>query len=360
MKTTLSKFAIAAVAGLVVAAVGAPANAGCPGSQFLDATSSYLVSNPDWGGANSGGDGSCTVFNNGCYDFESGPPVSQNMKGVFWAVGSGNPATGLGNDCGIFCGGFGATDFWLKQNSATFTQGLYHYPAWLSLKLGYNYVTGPPVTWSAPDADGCGPSGSPPQQVCTCFMVTDEWNGAGYFATLCAQSDVLGNTRYPAGEVIRLAPVPKPLVTQSVRDQLTGDVTATVGLANSDGNPNTPAEGVYSFDGCPSGLQGFRVFGAVVPRGATPSPGQFVELPRADGSPQGNNGFGSQVSVRADCNPGSEQDLYLATKVIGEGATPFATGTSGAHTRVPCGSNMATPGRGKGDDPRPDRGRDRR
>lgn len=356
MKTTLSKVAIAAVAGLVVAAVGAPANAGCPGSQILDATFQYLVSNPNWGGA--GGDGSCAYY--GCYDSESGPPVSQGMRGVYWAVGSGNPVVGLGNDSGIFSGGFLATDFWLKQVSVPLTNGLYQYPAWLSLKLGPNYAVGPPVTWSAPDADGCGPAGSPPAQVCTCFMLTDEWDGAGYFATLCAQSDVLGNTRYDPGQTIRLAPVPQALITSSARDVATGDVTLSVGLRNSDGNPDSAAEGVYSFDGCPSGLQGFKIFGAIVPRGATPTPGQFVELPRADGTAQGTTGFGAQVAVRGDCNPASEQDLFLAVKVIGEGPTPFTTGTSGASARVPCGANLATPGRGKGDDPRPDRGRDRR
>jgi hypothetical protein len=355
MKKTLSKVAIAAVAGLVVAAVGMPANAGCPGSQLLDATFHYVVSNPNWGGQ-AGGDGRCG--SNGCYDSVSGPPVSPALRAVFWAVGSGNPAIGLGNDSGIFSGGFQATDFWMKQISASFSGNLYHYPAWCSLKIGYNYVVGAPVTWSAPDADGCGPSGTPPAISCTCFMLSDVWNNQGYFATMCAKSDVLGNTNFDFGADFHLAPVPQPNITASARDAVSGDVTLSVGLKNTDGNPDTPAEGVYTKDGCGTGLAGFRVFGAVVPRNGTPTPGQFVLLPRADNTQQGTTGFGGQVAVKADCNPTLAQDLYLSAQVVGEGATPFTAQFIGkSSTRVPCGANLADPGQ-RGDDPRPDRGRD--
>jgi hypothetical protein len=355
MKTTLSKVAIAAVAGLMVAAVGAPVNAGCPGSQLLDATFQYMVSNPNWGGA--GGDGRCGA--NGCYDTVSGPPVSPAMRGVFWSVGSGNPVIGQGNDSGIFSGGFLATDFWLKQVSASFAAGLYHYPAWNSLKIGGNYVVGAPVTWSAPDADGCGPGGTPPLISCTCFLLTDTWNGQGYFATQCAQSDILGNTNFDTGQTIKLAAIPQPLITGSSRDTITGDVTVSVGVKGGDGNIDSPAEGVYAKSPCGTGLAGYRVLGSVVPRNGTPSPQSFVQLPRADGTSQGTTGFGAQVAVRADCNPAADQDLYLALQIVGEGPTPFISQFPGrSATRVPCGSNMADPDSRQ--DPRPDRGRDHR
>lgn len=359
MKTTLSKVAIVAVAGLVVAAVGVPANAGCPGSQLLDATFQYMVSNPNWGGT-AGGNGSCGSA--GCYASESGPPVSPAMRGVFWALGSGNPATGVGNDSGIFTGGFLATDFWLKAGRGTFPLGEYYYQAFLSLKIGPYYTTGAPVTWSAPDADGCGPGGTPPLISCTCFMLSDVWAGAGYFATVCGKSDQLGNTFMNFGQDIKLAAVPTPKVNTSARDTVSGDVTLSVGLKGGDGNPDSPAEGVYTIaaDGCGSGLAGFRVFGAVVPRNGTPNQAQFVQLPRADGTAQVTTPFGGQVAVKADCNPALDQDLYLATQVVGEGATPFtALFLSGRSTRVPCGANLADPGE-RGDDPRPDRGRDHR
>ena len=364
MKTSWKKISIATVVGLLVAVVGAPVKAGCPGSQLLDATFQYLVSNPNWGGA--GGSATCgggpPLAGFGCYASESGPPVSSAMKGVYWAVGSGNPAIGLGNDNGNFRGGFAAGDFWIKQKNGTFVGGVYHYPAWISLNLGDNNVVGPPVTWSSPDADGCGPA-NPPASVCTCMLITDEWAGAGYFATLCAASNPLGNTRFDTGggSAFVLKPIPRPLITSSVRDTLSGDVTLSVGAGNA-GIPDSAAEGVYTSDSCGTGLQGFRVFGAVVPRGGSPTPGQFVELPRADGSPQGNTGYGAQVAVKADCNPASEQDLFLAVQMVGEGATPFKSGVlSQPSGRVPCGSNLATPGRGdRGEDPRPDRGRDQR
>ena len=144
-------------------------------------------------------------------------------------------------------------------------------------------------------------------------------------------------------------------------DAVSGDVTLQVAL-QGDGNPNTPAEGVSSGGGCPPCLAGFRVFGAVVPRGNNPTPGQFLELPLNTGAAQGTNAFGSQVLVRADCNPSADQDLYLAVQLVGEGAglSPFkAQFLSNKSTRVPCGSNLADPGN-RGSDPRPDRGRDTR
>jgi hypothetical protein len=356
MKKTLSKVAIAAVAGLVVAAVGMPANAGCPGSQFLDMTFNPIVSNPTWGGTR-GGDGSCAAP--GCYGQS---PVSSAVRGVFWAVGSGNPTVGLGNDSGIFSGGLLATDFWIKSGTFTGAGGTYWYEAYNSLNGGYPQGTGAPVTWSAPDVDGCGPSGTPPQLACTCFMLSDVWNNQGYFMTACAKSDTLGNTTLEYGlganGAFKFAPVPQPNITSSARDTVSGDVTLSVGLKGGDGNPDTPAEGVYTKDGCGTGLAGFRVFGAVVPRNGTPTPGQFVLLPRADNTTQGTTAFGGQVAVKADCNPTLAQDLYLSAQIVGEGATPFTANFIGkTATRVPCGANLADPG-SRGDDPRPDRGRD--
>ncbi len=351
MKTTWKKVSIAAVVGLLIAVGGAPAKAGCPGSQLLDATFQYLVSNPNWCG------------NFGCYDSASGPPVSANMKAVYWDVGTANPAIGLGNDSGLFSGGFAPGNFWIKQVDVDFGGNLYHYPAWISLKLGPPNVVGPPVTWSSPDADGCGPGGNPPAIRCTCMMITDTWNGVGYFATLSAMSDQLGNTRFLSPGVgfdYFLKPIPPALITGSVRDVASGDVCVSVTLGGAiSGAPDTPAEGVYAQDGCGSCLQGFQIFGAIVPRGGTPTASQMAVLPRCDGTSQGTVGFGGQVSVRADGNPAADQDLFLTVGIVGEGPTPFTTSGQGAlsakSTRVPLGSNMATPGRdrgGRGDDSR--------
>ena len=188
------------------------------------------MSNPDW----AGGGGTETCGTGGCYDSVSGPPVSSSMRGVFWGVGLGNPAIGVGADSGSFTGGFLPTDFWIKQVSASFDPGgLYHYPGFLSQKMGDNGGPGGPVTWSAGDVDGCGPNSS--EGRCTCMMLTDEWNGTGYFATLSAASDVQGNTNIDPLQTIRLAAIPPPIVQSSTHDSVTGDVTLEVSVASLSG-----------------------------------------------------------------------------------------------------------------------------
>jgi hypothetical protein len=342
------------VTALVIAATLAPGtvDAGCPGSQFIDATYSYLVSNPNWGGS-AGGTGTCGG-GLGCYDSVSGPPVSSTMRGVFWALGTGNPVAGVGNDSGTFTGGFLPTDFWIKQVSATFANGLYHYPAWISLKLNAPSGVGPPVTWSAPDVDGCGPLDlSTP--VCTCMMLSDEFNGAGYFVTLSAQDDDLGNTFLDPHETIRLAEIPKAVITASSRNTTSGDVTLTI-------SHNPIVGGTFPQAPCPDCLAGFRIYGQIVPRNApAPTARSSGWLPLTDGSgnAQGTTAFGGSATVRADCDPAVAQDLYLALAIVGEGATPFITShVSRNSTLIRCGANMAEPGGNRPSDPRPDRGRD--
>ncbi len=354
MTKTISRIAVVAAAGLAAALGPGTVQAGCPGSQLLDATYSYLVSNPDWGGA--GGDGRCG--NNGCYQSDSDAPVSPTFRGVFWSLGTGNPVVGVGNDSGIFSGGFLPTDFWIKQSSATFANGLYHYPAWVSLKLGPPYVVGPPVTWSVPDVDGCGPV-NPPETVCTCMMLTDEYNGAGFFATLSARSDVLGNTNLDPFETIRLAAIPRPVITASSRNPATGDVTFTV-------THGTLTGGTFPKDDCGTCLSGFRIYGQVVARGAAAPTARstgWVPLTDAAGNPQPTTALNGSTSVRADCDPALNQDLYIAVAIVGEGATPFiTTHVSQNSTLVHCGATFADPDEpgNRLTDPRPDRGRDRR
>ncbi len=358
MRRYMDTIVLVAVTGSLALFGASAVDAGCPGSQLLDATFSYLVSNPNWGGA--GGSGSCG--RNGCYETESGPPISTGMQAVYWALGTGNPATGVGNDSGLFVGGFAPGNFWIKQISASssypynnpFPGGLYHYPAWVSLKLSPPYVTGPPVTWSSPDADGCGPL-NPPETVCTCMMITDEWAGTGYFATLSARSDGLGNTNIDPGETIRLVEVPRPLIVSSVRNASSGDVTFQVF--------HTPLSGgTYQKDSCGTCLQGYKVFGQIVPRGSaapTARSAGWTELSDATGATQPITPLGSNAPVRAECNPTLNQDLYLAIALVGEGATPFLTPhVSKNSTLVHCGQTLANPERpgNRPNEPRPGRG----
>ncbi len=342
--------ASAAVAALVATLGVDQVAAGCPGSQLLDATYSYLVSNPNWGGT-AGGNGTCGGY--GCYDSQSGPPVSSSMKGVFWALGSGNPLVGVGNDSGLFTGGFASTDFWIKQVSASYQGGLYHFASWISMKLGPPYAVGPPVTWSVPDADGCGPSGNPPSQVCTCFLLTDAWDGVGYFATLSARSDVLGNTNLDPFQTIRLAPIPKPLITNASRDRIF--VRPSVFVFGA-------AEGVYQKDDCGPCVTAYRVLGARVPHASPPPPqSQFVVLPRADGTPQTDTPLGEPVDLLLQCDSLVDENMFLALELVGEGATPFRAGVlSRPSTRISCGTNLAEPERDRGRDSRGDRDRRQR
>jgi len=295
------------VAASVVAAAAASTtvNAGCPGSRLIDATFHYLVSNPDWGGT-AGGDGSCGYL--GCYDFQSGPPVSSSMRGVFWALGSGNPVIGLGNDNGNFRGGFGPGDFWPKQRSQAFTYGVYHYPAWISLNLRDNFDVGPPVTWSSPDADGCGPA-NPPASVCTCMLLSDQWEGVGYFATLGAASNALGNTRFDTGgaSAFRLAPIPTPEVIDHVPDPVQEVLHFNL-------RANSPTGGRFEKDGC------------------VQAGGPYTQIP-------GSNDLASRAcgllsTSLADGDPGPDHAAFVL--VTGEtGAIESSLGTTSAGAERP-------------------------
>jgi hypothetical protein len=356
MRTTSKKVMIAAAVALVAVALAVPAKAACPIGQGLDTTAASVVSNPDF----------CGGY--GCYEGAGGPLVSPNFKGVFWGLGAANPQVGLGSDSGLFTGGFTPTDQWLHTDTPTpYPGGLYHWPVWISKKdapAGY-HGPGSLPTWSEPIVDGCGPLNLT-QRNCTCILLTDQWGGTGFFATLSAANEIgSGGTRFPppAAGRYHLVPIPAPLLTGSSRDLASGDVFAQVTLGGFAGVPDSPEEGVYANDGCGNCLSGFQIFGAVAPRtGAPPPDAAFQPLPLASGAAQGITGFGGQVSVRADCSPAAEQNLYLKAVLVGEGATPFSTqhqaSASGRAMAVPCGNNLATPG-GRERGTRDDGGRER-
>lgn len=343
-----------AAVGLLAWLAPSSVDAACPGSQFVNATSSFLVSNPDWAGA--GGTEACGT--GGCYDSVSGPPVSSSMRGVFWGLGQGNPVVGAGADSGGFGGGFAATDFWIKQVSAFFDPGgLYHYAAFASQKTGtVNGSPGGPITWSAGDVDGCGVL---TEGDCTCVMLSDEWSGKGYFLTMSGAADAQFNTQLDPVHSLRLVPIPAPRITNSVRNVATADVTLQVTHLPLSG-------GTYPLDGCGTCLAGFKVYGQIVARGAaapTERDTGWTELTDGAGSAQPVTPFNGTANVRADCDPALNQDLYLSIVLVGEGATPFTTAhVSENSTLVSCGATLANPD-GPGNrpsDPRPDRGRDSR
>jgi hypothetical protein len=337
----LSKIAIGTALLMMVAAALPPAEAACGSPILLDTRGENLISNPAW----------CGGGGVGCYDTQSGPPVSPNIEGVFWSLGTGNPVLGLGDDSGSFSGGLGSGDQWIKQISAPFTNGLYHYPAFATLKDGdYGYQSGNPVNWSLP-VDGCVEA-NPDPDPCTCMLLTDEWNGVGYFAILGAKRSP--NFDLTTGGDIVFAPIPDATIVGSSTDIASADVTVNV-------RADAPTGGNYAKDGCVCDA-GFRVYGNIVTRGSTPPTSRSAGWAPLSGV----TAFGGTADAVADCDPATEQDLYLGVAVVGaNGANaPFENiSVSANSTRIPCGANLADPGRpgrgGKrGTDPRPDRGRD--
>ena len=339
----LSKIAIGTALLMMVAAALPPAQAACGSPILLDTVGENLISNPDW----------CGGAGVGCYDSVSGPPVSANVKGVFWALGTGDPVLDVGDDSGGFTGGLGPTDSWIKQVSEVFGAGLYHYPAFATLKGGAGFQSGNPVNWSLP-VDGCVENaGADP---CTCVLLTDEWNGQGYFAILGAKRSP--NFDLTTGGDLVMAPIPAPTIVRNTLDVTTADMTFEVMAA-------APVGGNFVKDGCACDV-GFRVYGNVMDRGTGPPTSRsagWVPLPAPGGGAQPVTAHGGTAMAVADCDPTVEQDLYLG--VVFAGTDGFETAVVSANsTLVPCGANMADPGRpgcgGKrGTDPRPDRGRDR-
>jgi hypothetical protein len=354
---TISRIAIGAAVVLMVAATLQPAEAACAAPRLMDNVGAYLVANPDWGGA--GGSRTCT-YTYGCYDSESLPPVSDSIDGVFWGfntntgTSAANPAFGVGIDNGAWAANNGTSSSWIKHRAS----GGYAYPAFLTLDLPddtSNGGSGNPINWSV-DAriDGCTNDIEP--NTCTCFLLTDQLDGIGYFMIDSAISNAIGNYEFngfpgDAGgnATIKMAPIPAPAVTMSERDVVTGDVTLMV-----DGGSLAGAD--YRDAGCDCGV-GYIVYQQIVGRGGmapidrTITPSTWIPAPSATGGPQAATPFGQQASVRVDCDPAVQQDLYLATAIV-EANGLITNNLSANSFRIECGANLAEPNR-----PDRDRGR---
>ena len=175
---------------------------------------------------------------------------------------------------------------------------------------------------------------------------------------MSAAADDQFNTNFDPVHSLRLVPIPRPRITTSTRNPSTGDVTLTVSHLPISG-------GTYPLDGCGTCLQGFQVYGQIVPRGSaapTERDTGWTLLTDGNGNAQPITALDGTASVRADCDPALNQDLYLSVVLVGEGATPFTTAhVSENSTLVHCGATLANPDApgNRPSDPRPDRGRDR-
>ncbi|HXV77634.1 MAG TPA: hypothetical protein VD788_15075 [Candidatus Polarisedimenticolaceae bacterium] len=372
----LTKIAIATAAVALLAATMQPAEAACSVPKLINTGNTYLVSNPDWGAASTGGDGSCTT-DYGCYESESGPPITDGIGGTFWAWAEGAPE---GGDSTYFVGtdnGTWEASQWTKQISLPYAGGLYHFQAWITLPGGVPYISGFVPNWGASfEIDGCTTDITPTidNDECTCMLLTDEWNGQGYFLAFSAVNIGNGNFNFDRFEHVNMAPIPTPSVAMSERDDATGDVLFSVNV------PALPAAGDYRQDGCHCDL-GFRVYAQLTGREGAPPAGRrscsptdyqndaafdgtaasirqvcqgrglnWIPAQAAAGGPQAPTPFGQTATVRVDCDPAVQSDVYLSTEIVGDSVGVMSgRHVSGNSFRVECGANVV-------DDPtRPDR-----
>jgi hypothetical protein len=370
----LNKIVIGAALALLVGAMVQPAWAACGGSRIMDNGGAYLVSNPNWNG--SGGSRTCAYY--GCYATENGPAISDNFSGTFWALGAGDPAFGLGIDNGDW-----DVANWSKKVAA----GTYQYASFLTLSAGeLGSEPGPPPTWSFA-ADGCITDAGTTAGVidggeCSCMLLTDEWDGVGYFAVLSNFTDVGSGTfdmiptTTDAGgfTTIKLEPLARPNITGSTRvDEALAIVNFSVDVGA------LPASAIQQKGGCDC-LIGYQVYsyrtgrGGLAPTGRSSfctAPGQTDCWDLAAGTDGGAqpvtpaNGQKAVAQVQVDCDEAAQEDLYLSTMLVLDPGS--AGGFSGGNVSqnsflVECGANLAVPNRqdrGRSDEAPRGRGNDR-
>jgi len=296
----------------------------------------YLVSNPDWRGA--GGDQSC-AFGYGCYDTEAGPPISADLFGVFWALGTGDPVVGVGDDNGAW-----TITGWSKQASADqnggepLPGGLYHYPAWLTRPttppvFSPNSVAGDAFDWADALVDGCVANAGATSEIdgteCTCVLLSDQWNGEGYFSLLSARVNELENFDLPVVDAIRFGTISQPRIM------------GTIGTPNSDVEVDVLADpvtgGIFESGGCECGL-GYKVYAHLVPRSDMAPVDReegWYEPPRASGEPQTITPLGQETTVTIDCDETTQQGFFLSIRLVTDDG--FATRFGSVNSfRVEC------------------------
>jgi hypothetical protein len=226
----------------MVAVAMQPAQASCPPpGALINSGAAVLISNPAWCGGN------------GCYDT---PATSPRLSGFFWGQTGANGARNAGVDSGSFL-----IQSWTQKPDGNPSDN-YYYRTYLA-----DPVYGTPFSWDGGGIDGCIGDITPAVNFdeCTCLLLTDSWNGQGYFALLSVKSDAQGNFHFPTAAAgvntpVVFAPIPRPVVTDSSRNTATGQVTFTVDVP-------TPTAGTEFADpncGCNFG---FRVYAQVMGEG---------------------------------------------------------------------------------------------
>jgi hypothetical protein len=247
-------------------------------------------------------------------------PWTSNFAGQWWAVGTGDPAPGAGDD----------------SNTWTVDRWAYYYgPGYYGSFFGGEIAGG----WGqASQIDGCilnNPTG------CTCILLTDQvGGGASAFALLSGQRDATGNTYYDqpgndgagnAGPII-LAATPNATIVNTARNGSGVNLGVTVA---------PPTAGIYEKDGCncAAGLS-FRVRALELPTGSAPPDTRDVaNWPVLDAA---LTPVGGIANVSALCDTAASVDLYVTSELVFDPASGggFSGGIVSANSsRITCGAN---------------------
>ena len=335
----LNRIAIAAVLALFVAAAVTPALAACGSAAVIGTTDQAGNKTFVWNGG---------VFTPNYYSGYPGyapamypggnPPVTAAFSSVFWAMGTGNPVVGAGDDNGGF-----TDDNWFAY---------YALPAYGFYESGQIFTN-----WGAAAViDGClsnsGPTTDPdPGLECTCMLLLDQDGTDGYYAMISNSTNAVSDTFYTqpgsdgngnSGPIV-MAPIPSPTINGATwRDPGSGgdgNVEVNVTVA---GNP-----GDYILDpgvcgGC--GPTGYKVMMLNTARGVpgptTREASAWTEAPLVGGGLQGETALGASVDVETVC--GGDEWVYLATMLTFDSGYT-ADYVSGDSTIVECGSTLADP-----------------
>ena len=263
-----------------------------------------------------------TIFTPSYYagyaQFDTNPPWSANFSGQWWALGSGDPAPGAGDDSNIW-----TVDNWT-----------YYYA-----NTAYGYFYGGEMFggWGqAAVIDGCILNNA---TGCPCILLTDNGPDSSAFALLAGQRDATGNTWYNQpgtdgagnnGPIIMTA-TPNPVIVSSVK--------AGTGV-NLQVQVSPLAGGVYQKDGCDctAGLQ-YRVLAQELPQGSAPPSTRDASQWTAISA---DTPLGAVADASAACDVAADVDLYVATELVFDPASGggFSGGVVSANsTRINCGAN---------------------
>jgi hypothetical protein len=319
--------ALAVAAILVAATASIPAHAACGGNPLIQ-----TVSGPN---------GTSFIWNSGTFvpgyypglpPYSTTTPWTTSFEATFWALGTGDPAIGPGDDAGIWT----VPPFYWAYHNPTYYVGGYYYAG--TIFGGWGAHGG---------IDGCiqnNPPGS-----CTCVLMTDEDGVDGYYAiTSNAASAGVWITQLtqpgndPAGNAspIILTEMVTPIILNSVRNPVTYDLCLTVTVPHS-------SLGQYELGGCECGPVGYRVLEMRIPRGSAPPASRQISsgwtfMNLCGGAPQPITPIGVPVDVESLSGGALDWDLYLAAQLYFDSdfATPIVSGNS---TRIEAGPNLAEP-----------------